>query len=136
MDNTLQLVVLFWNLARKYAKSYADSLVGGVTGGLHWRGAVNYYSGLPTDADEGDCYTVKYLGSSGTKVDGTEYAWGTLDGKAQWIPIGPDISNKADKVSGATAGHLAALDADGNLTDSGKTAVTVSVNGNTLKIDQ
>lgn len=32
-----------------------------------------------------------------------------------------DISGKADKVSGATAGHLAGLDANGNLTDSGST---------------
>lgn len=31
-----------------------------------------------------------------------------------------DISGKADKVSGATNGNLAALDANGNLTDSGK----------------
>lgn len=28
-------------------------------------------------------------------------------------------SDKADKVTGATAGHLAGLDANGNLTDSG-----------------
>lgn len=31
-----------------------------------------------------------------------------------------DISGKADKVSGATNGHLAGLDSNGNLTDSGK----------------
>lgn len=31
-----------------------------------------------------------------------------------------DISGKADKVSGATSGHLAALNSSGNLTDSGK----------------
>ena len=33
-----------------------------------------------------------------------------------------DISGKADKVSGATSGNLAGLDANGNLTDSGKKA--------------
>lgn len=33
-----------------------------------------------------------------------------------------DISGKADKVSGATAGNFAGLDANGNLTDSGKKA--------------
>ena len=32
------------------------------------------------------------------------------------------LGNKADKVSGATNGHLAGLDANGNLTDSGKKA--------------
>ena len=31
-----------------------------------------------------------------------------------------DISGKADKVTGATTGNLAALDGEGNLTDSGK----------------
>ena len=33
-----------------------------------------------------------------------------------------DIDDKADKVSGATAGNFAGLDASGNLTDSGKKA--------------
>ena len=33
-----------------------------------------------------------------------------------------DISGKADKVSGATTGHFAGLDSNGNLTDSGKSA--------------
>ena len=34
----------------------------------------------------------------------------------------PDVSGKADKVSGATNGHLAGLNASGNLTESGKKA--------------
>ena len=34
----------------------------------------------------------------------------------------PDITGKADKVSGATNGNLAGLDANGNLTDSGKSS--------------
>lgn len=34
-------------------------------------------------------------------------------------PTQRDIAGKADKVSGATAGHLAALDASGNLIDAG-----------------
>ena len=36
-----------------------------------------------------------------------------------------DISGKADKVASATAGHLAGLDANGNLTDSGVIAANV-----------
>ena len=42
-----------------------------------------------------------------------------------------DISDKADKVNGATSGHLAGLDSSGNLTDSGKTVsdFVQSVNG-------
>ena len=41
-------------------------------------------------------------------------------------PTIPDVSGKADKVSSATNGDLAELDADGNLTDSGITATSVS----------
>ena len=40
----------------------------------------------------------------------------------QKINTAVDISGKADKVSGATAGDFAGLDANGNLTDSGKKA--------------
>lgn len=38
------------------------------------------------------------------------------------VPSIPDVSGKADKVSGATNGDFAGLDANGNLTDSGKKA--------------
>ena len=38
----------------------------------------------------------------------------------------PSPVNKADKVVGATAGNLAALDADGNLVDSGYSVTTLS----------
>lgn len=47
-----------------------------------------------------------------------------------------DISGKADKVSGATNGHLASLDSSGNLADSGKSAsdfAQVSSNALTAK---
>lgn len=37
-----------------------------------------------------------------------------------------DISAKADKVSGATAGNLASLDANGNITDSGISVATTA----------
>lgn len=36
-------------------------------------------------------------------------------------PVFPDVSEKADKVSGATSGDVATLNASGNLVDSGKT---------------
>lgn len=127
----LQYVITFWNLAKKYAKAYTDSAIRGIAGGLHWKGSVNYYADLPDNAEEGDCYTVLYKGSSGTLADGTEYAWGDNGTTTTWIPIGPDISYKADKVSGATAGHLAALDNTGNLTDSGKVVSATPVSGGT-----
>ena len=92
MTDIIQIVLLFYNLAMKRAKSYADKLFNKVpTGGLKWIGAVNYYADLPKSPEEGHCYTVKYMGDSGTEVSGTEYAWGKLDGTFQWIPLGPDI---------------------------------------------
>ena len=38
----------------------------------------------------------------------------------EWIGLTADVSGKADKVTGATNGNIAGLDAGGNLTDSGK----------------
>lgn len=85
--NSLALIVMFYNLAKQYAKTYADKLLGKVATGFNWLGAVKYYSDLPASANEGDAYTVMYEGTSGSTVDGTEYAWGQLDGTAQWIPV-------------------------------------------------
>lgn len=50
--------------------------------------------------------------------------WNADSGVAQILnkPTIPDVSGKADKVSGATNGDFAGLDANGNLTDSGKKA--------------
>jgi len=68
--------------------------------GLVYRGAVDYYSQLPTStAKEGDAYTVRYTGSSGTTVDGTEYGFGMLNGSLRWIAIGPDLSNILTQIS-------------------------------------
>jgi len=44
------------------------------------------------------------------------------DGLYVPVPAAVDLSAKADKVTGATAGNLSGLDANGNLTDSGKKA--------------
>jgi len=44
------------------------------------------------------------------------------DGLFVPAPAAVDLSSKADKVASATAGNLAGLDANGNLTDSGKKA--------------
>ena len=85
--NSLALIVMFYNLAKQYAKTYADKLLGRVATGFNWLGAVKYYSDLPASANEGDAYTVMYEGTSGSTVDGTEYAWGQLGGTAQWIPV-------------------------------------------------
>lgn len=136
--NAIELILLFYQLALKRAKSYADKLFGKVpTGGLIWRGAVNYYADLPTKVEVGDCYTVKYLGDSGTDVGGIEYAWGKLDGKLQWIPLGPDIDIRlyvkkadADKAYQAKGNYLtsvprATADTMGGITATEKTTESV-----------
>ena len=64
--------------------------------GLRYKGAVNYYSDLPNDAEIGDAYTVLYAGSSGSVADGTEYVWGELSGTAQWIDFSKDSYTKAE----------------------------------------
>lgn len=123
MDSTeaKKLIITFMQAALKEAKSYTDTSIAAIINGLQYRGAVNYYDDLANVAKKiGFVYTVMYKGSSGTDPDGTEYVWGEYESVAQWIPLGPDISAKADKVANATTGHLAGLDSNGNLIDSGK----------------
>lgn len=74
------------------SKGYTDDAISGLSGGLKYKGAVDYYSSLPNNAKIGDAYTVKYEGSSGTTPSGREYAWGKYDNVNQWIELGPDMS--------------------------------------------
>lgn len=138
--DAINLIILFYQLALKKARAYADKLFGKVpTGGLIWKGAVNYYADLPAVPEVGHCYTVKYLGDSGTEIGGIEYAWGKLDGKLQWIPLGPDIDirqyiKKADadknyqpKGSYLTSVPKATADTTGGITAAEKTNESVEV---------
>lgn len=61
---------------------------GGESGGLHWRGTVNYAADLPGTASEGDCYTVLYQGTSGTVEDGSVHAYVTDGVTPRWIILG------------------------------------------------
>lgn len=73
---------------------------------------------MPVSADNGAVRL--YVGTTGTYVQGHTYQYNTST--SAWVDITPttDISGKADKVSNATNGNLAGLNASGNLTDSGK----------------
>lgn len=66
--------------------------INSLSGGVHLKGAVDYYNNLPASPSEGDAYTVRYQGTSGTDPLGVEYAWATYQGTPQWIPIGVDPS--------------------------------------------
>lgn len=103
------------------------------------------FSTMP-DAANYNGLIVQYIGSTdGTYVKGRFY----LSDGTNWsqyntqTPV--DISNKADKVSSATNGNFAALDSNGNLTDSTKkpsdfmsssekVGKNLSINGNTLSL--
>lgn len=83
---------------------------------------------LPTASltEEGNIY--QYIGATGNGLtNGYFYKCVNNSGTYSWQAIdvqagGGDVSSKADKVSNATNGNLAGLDATGNLTDSGKKA--------------
>lgn len=80
------------------SKAYTDQVTQSLMGGVHYRGSVSYYGDLPNDAEEGDSYTVKYAGTSGTIADGTEYTWG-YDTDSQdfaWISFSKDTYSKAE----------------------------------------
>lgn len=89
-------------LAKKFAKKYTDNAVAGAAGGINYKGAVDYYSNLPTSPKLNDAYTVKYRGTSGTVPDGTEYVWQKYDGTEQWIAFGADMSQYQDKLVSGT----------------------------------
>lgn len=80
------------------SKKYTDQVTQSLMGGVHYRGSVSYYDDLPNDASEGDSYTVKYAGTSGSVADGTEYTWG-YDTDSQtyaWISFSKDSYSKAE----------------------------------------
>ena len=79
------------------SKKYTDSSVQALMGGVHYKGEVNYYNNLPKDAQEGDTYTVKYLGTSGSDPDGGEYVWGkNQQGELGWRDFSKDCYTKTE----------------------------------------
>lgn len=91
-----------------------QNAIAALAGGVHLKGAVNYYTDLPaTGQSEGDAYTVLYSGTSGTDPLGVEYAWATYNDTAQWIPLGvdPTYYAKATDLATETAARQSA-DAD------------------------
>lgn len=75
---------------------------------------------------------VQYVGATGENyINGCFYKRES-SGWAQ-IDVQPQDSTKVDKVAHATNGHLATLDANGNITDSGKaTSDFAQISSNTL----
>lgn len=65
-------------------KKYTDQLFDSLPTGIRLKGTVNYYADLPTDAQYGDVYIVKYAGESGEVVLGKEYVWTSQGGTDYW----------------------------------------------------
>lgn len=80
------------------SKKYTDQVAQSLMGGVRYRGSVSYYTDLPANPEEGDSYTVKYAGTSGSVEDGTEYTWGydTDSGSYAWISFSKDAYSKAE----------------------------------------
>lgn len=80
------------------SKKYTDQVAQSLMGGVHYRGSVSYYDDLPANPAEGDSYTVKYAGSSGSVEDGTEYTWGydTDTSDYAWISFSKNAYSKAE----------------------------------------
>ena len=100
MAINIHSVILAVKTAFKKSKDYTDQKTSGLAGGIKYKGAVSYYSDLAnlTNVEEGDGYTVKYAGDSGTTPDGTEYVWG-YDTDLQtmaWIDWSKDSYTKAE----------------------------------------
>lgn len=94
----MSIDILTLAAARNGARKYTDKIASAFTSGLTLKGAVNYYSNLPSSGNiEGDCYIVLYKGTSGTERSGERYAWTKYEGTLQWILVGKDgASNWAD----------------------------------------
>lgn len=79
------------------AKKYTDTSVQALMGGVRYKGEVTYYNNLPNDAEEGDAYTVKYSGTSGSDPDGGEYVWGKdQQGDFGWRDFSKDCYTKTE----------------------------------------
>lgn len=80
------------------SKKYTDTVAQSLMGGVRYQGEVDYYSDLPNNAEVGDAYTVKYSGTSGTDLDGTEYTWGLNHQTQQygWIDFSKDSYTKTE----------------------------------------
>lgn len=94
-----------------YTKSEVDAKVVSV---MRYKGSVNNYAALEAiqNPSVGDVYNVLDTGHN-YAYDGT--SWDVLSGIVS-------VDGKADKVSSATSGNFAGLDANGNLIDSGSKA--------------
>lgn len=123
--------VLMSENAVKRAIDYVNQVIAAFPKGMVYQGEVNYYADLSgVEKELGYTYTVKYKGTEGTDISGQEYAWGKIDGTAQWIPLGPDISGKVDKLPGVPEGRIAVFNTGGGIANGGIAAEDIIIKDN------
>lgn len=83
--------IITYALAKNSADDAVAAAISALPKGIIYKGAVSYESDLPNTAEVGDCYTIKYSGSSGSNPDGREVVWGNYEGTAQWITLGASL---------------------------------------------
>lgn len=84
--------IVTYVLCKNSSKQYTDEQIAKFPKYLNNKGAVDYYKDLPTNAELGDLYTVRYNGSEGTERSGASYTWSGED----WVQISIDASEKQD----------------------------------------
>ena len=86
--------IVTYVLARNESKNYTDEQIAKFPKYASYKGAVDYFKDLPTDAELSDTYTVRYAGEEGTIPSGAAYIWTGED----WSQINIDFSSKQDKL--------------------------------------
>ncbi len=81
------------------AANLANARIDALPKGVVYRGQVDYYNDLPNDAELGDMYTVKYLGTSGTTPSGAEYVWTEDNGVPMWVQVTFSLDDTLSAVS-------------------------------------
>ena len=127
-------ILLAKAMAVGVSKAYTDATIAPLLGGVHYRGSVNYFNDLPSNPQEGDAYTVKYSGTSGTTPDGTEYVWGldNDDNTYKWIGFSPDTYSKSE-IDNLLSAKQNTLTFDGTYDASTNKAATVSTVNNAIE---
>ena len=72
--------IISYAMAKSSTNSSIAAAIAALPKGIIYKGAVSYESNLPNNAEVGDCYTIKYKGSSGSTPDGQEVVWGSYEG--------------------------------------------------------
>ena len=120
-DNTVTSKVSLDDLSKAIANNLNlikvdDGVIKNITAASNTYSESNVGAVLFTNADREKFDAI----AAGAEVN-VQADWNEASSSSDaYIQNKPDLSVKADKVSSATSGHLAALDSNGNLVDSGK----------------